>query len=100
MFFNTRVLIGWEPHACALKTTLKMNSELETLNFLQGLQHLNGILMDPMWNNYDKLFTYISQSLGQNLNLPPRGILEIDESLSSLFCGSQANGLQALFGLP
>lgn len=62
-------LAGSLTHACALKTTLKMNSELETLNFLQGLQHLNGVLMDPMWNNYDKLFTYLSQSLSQNPNM-------------------------------
>jgi hypothetical protein len=65
-----------------------MNSKLETLNLLQGLKDLNGILMNPMWNIYDKLdVIYILQSLGQNRNLPPHGILEIVKSLSSLFCG-------------
>jgi len=31
-----------------------MSSQLEKLNFLPGLQHLDGTLMDPMWNDYNK----------------------------------------------
>ena len=32
-----------------------MNFQLETLNFLVGAHFLDGALMDPMWNEYNKL---------------------------------------------
>ena len=42
-------------HACSLKSTSHMSFRLESLNLLPGLQRSDGILMDPMWNDYDNL---------------------------------------------
>jgi hypothetical protein len=50
-------LIGWKliPLAFSLKVTFQTGVQLESLNFVLVFKRLDGTLMDPTQNNYDKL---------------------------------------------
>ena len=52
-------------HAYSLKSTFHLWFQIESLSFLLGLERLNGTLMDPMWNDYDKhsvkILTYLME---------------------------------------
>ena len=41
------------------KSSLHLKLQLESLNFLLDSQSLGGTLMDPTWNNYNKLLVKI-----------------------------------------
>jgi hypothetical protein len=41
-------------HTYSLKSTFHLRFQIESLSFSLGLERLNGTLMDPMWNDYDK----------------------------------------------
>ena len=43
----------WASHSHL--STFQSSFQFETSTFLLGLQRLDGALMDPMWNDYDKL---------------------------------------------
>ena len=95
------LLIGGEEppmHACSLKSILHSSFQLESLSILPGLQRIDGVLLDRIWNVYDKLpvekllvkFLSYNRSLWRTL-----GKFEL---LSALFVGPKAVGfLQACF---
>ena len=70
------LLIGMVPltHSCSLNSILHLSIQLKTLSFLLIFQYVNGILMDSMWNDYDKLsvqlLTYLIEvgQTFQNMN--------------------------------
>ena len=82
-----------------LLTSVQMSFQLASLKFLPGLQHFDGTLMDPMWNNYHKLHLFW-QSLWQNPNeATSRKELKDVRSLSSRFVGPKPMDFQAFFSL-
>lgn len=54
-------------HAYSHKPTLHVNFQVESLNFLLGLQRLIGGLTDSMWEQ-------LRQALSENPKLPPGGV--------------------------
>jgi hypothetical protein len=64
-----------------------MSFHLESLNFLPGLQRLDGTWIGPMWYNYAKLVVKIASYLH-------KGTLGIVESSSSRFVDLKPMGFQ------
>lgn len=54
-------------HAYSIKPNLHVSFQVESLNFLLGLQHLIGGVTDSMWEQ-------LRQALSENPKLPPGGI--------------------------
>ena len=54
-------------HACSLKPTLYLRFHLENLNVLLRLQRVDGAVIDPIWNNYDKFSVKIPSYLHEVL---------------------------------
>lgn len=50
---------GVVTYVCSLKSNLHSSFQLDSLNFSQNLQGLNGTLMGPMWNVYDSLLVKV-----------------------------------------
>ena len=79
--------------ACSLKSTLHLSFQLESLNFLLGLQCSDGIGLD------ESHVEHLWQALGRNPGLPPWGSLRMSRARALILWAQSQMGFQAFFGL-
>jgi hypothetical protein len=78
-------------------TTLHLSFQLDRLNFLLGVQHLDGNLVDPMCNNSNKLSVFFYR-VSLRILCSWRSLRNVNSS-GSCFMGPKPMGFQAFFGL-